>query len=70
MVITDVEFGSEADRKGLQPMLVVTAVNDRPIEGVDDWDDAMESLGSGSAVKLDLVAPGGEQTFFFFLRAP
>lgn len=70
VVITDVEFGSEADRKGLQPMLVVTAINDQPIESVSDWSDAIDSLKSGSAVKLDLVAPGGEQTFFFFLRVP
>jgi serine protease Do len=70
VVITRVDFASEADDKGLRPTMVITAVNDEPIESVREWERAMEGLRSGSPVKLDIVFPGGEQFGFVFLRAP
>jgi serine protease Do len=70
VVITDVDFGSEADRKGLRPTMVVTAINDFPLDDVSDWEERLRPLQSGSPVKLDVVMPGGDQTFYFFLAVP
>ena len=70
VVITRVDFESEADDKGLRPTMLITAFNDRLIESVREWEQAMERLQSGSPVKLDIVVPGGEQFGFVFLRAP
>ena len=70
VVITRVDFESEADDKDLRPTMVITAVNDEPIASVREWEQAMEQLRPGSPVKLDIVFPGGEQFGFVFLRAP
>lgn len=71
VMITDVVFDSLAAEKGIQPIRIVTHVNDREINSVDDWNTVVGSLRSGQPVKLDLLVPGpnpGNQTFF--LRAP
>ncbi len=70
VVITDVDFESEADGKGLRPTMVIAAVNDNPVRSVSEWEDAMGGLRSGSPVKLDIVLPGSDQVIYFFLRVP
>ena len=70
VVITDVDFESEADDKGLRPGMVIAAVNDNPVRDVSEWEDAMGRLHSGSAVKLDIVLPRSDQIYYFFLRVP
>ena len=70
VVITDVDFESEADDKGLRPTMVIAAVNDNPVRSVSEWEDAMGGLRSGSPVKLDIVLPGSDQVIYFFLRVP
>jgi serine protease Do len=69
LIITEVDFDSEASRKGVQPSLLVVAVNDHAVENVADWTREMERLSPGGPVKLDLVAPDGSSVFLF-LRAP
>ena len=64
------DFKSEADVKGLQPTMIIVAVNDRPVRSVADWEAALERLESGSPVKLDISPPGSDQVYYFFLRAP
>jgi serine protease Do len=70
VVITDVDFESEADDKGLRPTMVITAVNDNPVRNVREWEEAMNGLRSGSPVKLDIMLPGTDQIIYFFLRVP
>jgi serine protease Do len=70
VLITEVDFKSEADAKGLQPTMIIVAVNDRPVRSVADWEAALEQLESGSPVKLDISPPGSDQVYYFFLRAP
>jgi serine protease Do len=70
VVITHVDFESEADGRGLRPTMVITAVNDEPIGNVADWGRAMDRLRPGTPVKLDIVPPGGGTVFYFFLRVP
>ena len=45
VVITRVDFDSEADSKGLRPTMVITAVNDQPVGGVSEWERALNSCG-------------------------
>ncbi len=70
VVITDVDFESEADDKGLRPTMVIAAVNDNPVRSVSEWEDAMGGLRPGFPVKLDIVLPGSDQVIYFFLRVP
>ena len=71
VVITDVEFDSLAAEKGVVPMGIVTHLNDRAIESVEDWDDVIGQLRSGEPVKIDVVFPGPSgRNQTFFLRAP
>ncbi len=69
VVITDVDLDSDADSRGLREFMVVTGVNDREIREVDDLNGVIARLRPGTAVKLDVVVPGGGETFFF-LRVP
>jgi serine protease Do len=66
VVVTDVEFGSPASNRGIQPDMVVIAINDLPIESVSEWRRSLRALDSGSSVKLDILV--NQQTTFFFLR--
>jgi serine protease Do len=68
VVVTDVEFGSEAAARGIQPGMVIIAVNDEPVESVSDWRQALDDLDGGSSAKVDVLA--NQQTTFFFLRIP
>ena len=40
------------------------------MRGADDWERAIGELRGGEAVKLDVVYPGREGRFYYFLRAP
>ncbi|NIM01792.1 MAG: PDZ domain-containing protein [Acidobacteria bacterium] len=71
VLITDVEFDSQAAEKGVLPLRIVTHVNGEEIDSVEAWDAAIRRLRPGQPVKIDVVVPvpnGGQQTFF--LRAP
>ncbi len=68
VLVTDVEFGSPAADKGLQPNLIITAINDQPVHDVPDWTRLLGRLSPGSSVKLDVF--DGRQTSYVFLRAP
>ena len=68
VVVTDVDFQSEADTKGMQPTMVITAVNDEPIRDVSAWSRAIERMESGAPVKLDVT--DGKSVYYFFLRVP
>ena len=68
VVVTDVEFGSEAAARGIQPGMLVIAVNDRPVGSVADWRKALDRLEPGSTAKVDVLA--NQQTTFYFLRIP
>lgn len=74
VLITDVEPGSDASRR-VQADMIVTAINDRPIAGVADWNRVLGELRPGAAVKLTLMIPpaqpGGDgRVVFAYLKAP
>ena len=71
VIVTDVEFDSLAAEKGIPAGSIVTHVNDHEIDSVEAWDDVIEGLRSGQAVKIDVFFPGPNQgRRSFFLRAP
>jgi serine protease Do len=69
VVVTDVEFNSEAADKGVTPMMVISELNDEPVGSVADWDEAMESAKPGDAVKVSGIDTRG-RPFSFYLRVP
>ncbi len=75
VLVTDAEFNSEAFRKGVQPGMIVAAINDEPIENVSDWTSIMEELSSvpGRPIKLDvLIVQAGRESIrrFVYLKMP
>jgi serine protease Do len=68
MLVTDVEFNSQAADKGITREMVITAVNDKPVRSLGDWRGAIESAQPGAVMKLVVVA--GPREFTVFLRAP
>lgn len=73
VLVTEVDFNSEAADEGVRPDMIITAVNDQSIESIDDWDRALKGLKPNSPVKLNLLLtqPGADaRVIFIYLRAP
>jgi serine protease Do len=72
VLVTEVEFGSQARQKGIAPRMVITAINDEPIRNIGDWIDEVEGLSSGSAVKLTVAfnVGNGLRQRTIFMRVP
>jgi len=72
VLITDVEFGTQAADKGILPNMILTAIDDSVLRSVSDWNDVLSRLEPGQTVKLFLLAPteGGPRTVSVILRVP
>lgn len=68
VIVTEVEYGSEAADKGIVPRMIVTSINDEPVRDVGDWNERMAGLTPGAPVKVDVLA--GTREVSIFLRAP
>ena len=68
MLVTEVEFNSQAADKGITRDMVVTSVNDKPVRSLSDWRGAIEAAQPGAVIKLEILA--GTREFTVFLRAP
>jgi serine protease Do len=68
VLVTDVEFDSEAADKGIMRNMVIIAVNDESVRNVADWNTILDELPGGSLVKLDVMA--GNRGSYVFLRVP
>ena len=68
VVVTDIEFNSAAARKGVEPDMLVTSINGRAIDSVDDWNAAIKRNKPGQPVKIDLR--DGQRAFSIFLHVP
>jgi serine protease Do len=68
VLVTDVEYDSEASNKGVRRNAVIVSVNDRPVGSVRQWVEVVEQLEPGTAVKLNLLL--GNTGTYVFLRAP
>lgn len=69
VVVTDVEFNSDAADKGIRPMMVINALSDESIGSVAEWNGAMERVNPGDAVKVAGLDQRG-RPFSVYLRAP
>mgnify|MGYP003693982845 CR=1 FL=1 len=61
-LVQDITAGSPADRAGLRPYDVITALDDRPIANDDQLIREIAARAPGSAARLQLVRDGHEQT--------
>jgi serine protease Do len=70
VLVTEVEFGSQAGQKGVGRGMVITAINDEPIRDLGDWEDEIEGMEAGAAVKLTVVfnVGGGVRQRTIFMR--
>lgn len=71
VVITEVETGSEAERKGLQPLDIILEANRVKIDSVGQWEGILKKAKPGDALLL-LVRreqDGRSQDFIVTLRA-
>ena len=67
VLVTEVEFDTEAADKGLAPMTLITTINDRSVVDLDDFDKALAAVDPGSVVKVAGIDLGGNP-FSVFLR--
>ena len=52
VVVTRVERGSEASRRGLRQWMLIEEVNSKPVETVDDFEDALAEIEPGTAFMM------------------
>ncbi|HXV77993.1 MAG TPA: trypsin-like peptidase domain-containing protein [Candidatus Polarisedimenticolaceae bacterium] len=68
VLITDVEFNSQAADKGIGPDMVVTSIDNTSVSTVAEWESRIDQLVPGDVVKLHVLAGGRD--FTVFLRVP
>jgi len=70
VVISGVERGSTADRRGLQPGLQLVAINDRPVSTPEEVRSVLESTRSGEVLSFRLVHPSLQQPRIVNIQMP
>jgi serine protease Do len=68
VVVTDVDASSIAADKGIAPSMVITAVDDKPIRGIDDWNRAISKLDVGDIVMFEMRF--GQQKLLVHFKVP
>jgi serine protease Do len=58
LVITEVEPGSIADRRGLRPGDVITEVNRKPVTSLKQFRDALQAASAKKGVQLNFISRG------------
>jgi len=67
VVVSEVEFGSQAEDKGVQPGNVIVSINDQPVSDIGDWKSQLDKVDKGDTVKLDMADLNGTTIGFVFL---
>ena len=62
VMIVEVDPESDAAEEGLSPHQVVTAIDDKSVKSVADWNRIVKGLKPGETVKLDVSIFGGGRT--------
>jgi serine protease Do len=68
VVIVSVDPESDAAEEGLGPRQVITAVDDKPVTSVGEWNRLIKDLKPGETVKIDVSL--GARNEIFFLSVP
>jgi serine protease Do len=58
LVVTDVESGSPAARRGLRPGTVITEVNGKPVADLRDFSAALKGADLKKGVRLEIISDG------------
>jgi len=58
LVITEVERGSPAERRGIKPGDVITEVNQKPVKSLEEYRDALKSADTKKGVIVNLLSEG------------
>jgi len=69
VLVTEVEFNSAAQEKGIAAGMVIVEINGQAIETIDDWERLTEGLRPAAPCKLDVLAGQG-RVISFYLRVP
>jgi serine protease Do len=70
VIVTDIEFDSQAADKGVSVGVIIVAINDQPVGNAGDWQRLISQAEPGDTVKLDLSNPDGQPSGFVFLTVP
>ncbi|MCR9201861.1 MAG: Do family serine endopeptidase [Planctomycetaceae bacterium] len=70
VVITEIRRGGRADRLGLEPGMVIAAVANRPISGVDDLIEALEISRENGRILLLVKKNTGRANVSKFISVP
>ena len=72
LMITEVDPESDAAEEGLGPQLVITAINDKPLKSISEWNRIVGTLKPDDTVKIDVsnYADGSARDQIVFLRVP
>ncbi len=72
LLVVDVGYDTDAFERGMRPDMILTAVNDKKIGSIADWDRAIRDLDSKRPVKLTVTLAGptetDRRTLFFYVR--
>jgi len=68
LLITDIDYDSEASDKGIIPNMVIVAVNGDSVSSLSEWNEAVDKLQPGEVMMLDVMA--GNQGSYVYLRIP
>ena len=70
VLIAEVDVSSDAADK-VAPRMLITAINDKPVRDIKDWNRIVEQLKPGEAVKLTTLATFREDNpWIVFLKVP
>jgi serine protease Do len=64
VVIVSVDPESDAAEEGLEPRYVITAVNDKPVTSVGEWNRSVKDLKPGATAKIDVVIDSRSEIVF------
>ena len=70
VLIMSVDPESDAAEEGLGPPQVITAINDKPIGSVTEWNRVVKDLKPGETVKVNIVLDGRNQILFLTVPKP
>ncbi len=72
VVVTRVERGSEASRRGLRRWMLIQEINSKPVKTVGDFEDELAEIEPGAAFRMRVRWQGGRQggTRLVGLRMP
>ncbi|MBN1796421.1 MAG: DegQ family serine endoprotease [Sedimentisphaerales bacterium] len=68
VIVTNVEMGSPAQQKGIEPGLLITEVNNKKIDNVKDFNEQMKDVKAGD--KILLTVTDGRYRRFIPLQVP